>query len=339
MKLYEVNTRQKKSKRTQIDDVAFECVLDLALSGSEDPPVRGKTSAPLDVDGDGWSELSVPNVTIEIFLRPVQHSVGMEGREVVDGLGLSIQAPLLYLDRSDGVGGLLLHPQIGDLPRQDLSSHSTISDLISSLVDAAIESTISADSDMTYSCAASMLVVDGGVLSRNVAVCDAKDLVAGFAVLAEILMELKSESALVVSFVQVLGGEWNTVKRDEEAANIVSNIRAVNSGQDGGGGGTRGVTCQPLEKQLIPLHHDTLDSFALQEGKNLLGGIVSRFRRGSTGFDLYPNDDRTKTPLPSFFRQVSNESSRVDGRQADFSGLDVHNLEAENNPDLALIER
>ena len=218
-----------------------------------------------------------------------------EGPELCFGLGLSIQAPLLYLDRSDGVGGLLLRPQIGDLPRQDLSSHGTISDFISSLVEAAIESTISADSDMTYSCAASMLVVDGGVLSRNVAVCDAKDLVAGFAVLAEILMEPKSESALVVSFVQVLGGEWNTMKRDEEAANILSSIRAVNSGQEGGG--TRGVTCRPLEKRLFPLHHDTLDSFALQEDKNLLGGIVSRLGEVIPG--LTPIQMTTGPRLPS----------------------------------------
>ena len=140
--------------------------------------------------------MSVPNVTIEIFLRPVQHSVGMEGREVVDGLGLSIQAPLLYLDRSDGVGGLLLRPQIGNLPRQEVSSHGAISDFISNLVEALIESTISADSDIAHSCAASMLVVDGGVLSKNVAVGDAKDLVAAFAVLTDILMEPKSESAL-----------------------------------------------------------------------------------------------------------------------------------------------
>jgi hypothetical protein len=145
-------------------------------------------------------------------------------------------------------------------------------------------------------------------------------------------MEPKSESALAVSLVQVLGGEWNAVKKGEEAANIVSGIRAVNSGQEGGTG-------QPLEKRLFPLHHDTLNSFALQEGKNLLGGIVSHFRRGSSGFDPNPNDDWTKAPLPSFFRRVSEETSRVDGRQANFSSLDdVHNLEADSDPDLALIE-
>jgi hypothetical protein len=166
-----------------------------------------------------------------------------------------------------------------------------------------------------------------------VAVSDAKNLVAGFAVLAEILMEPESESALAVPLVQVLGGKWNAVKRGEEAANIVSSIRRVNSGKEG-------ETCQPVENRLFPLHHDTFDSFALQEGKNLLGGIVSRFGRGSTGFDPNPNDDRTKTPLPSFFRRVSEETSRIDGRQADFSSLDdVHNLEADSDPDLALIER
>ena len=57
----EIETK-KKSNCTQIDNVAFECTLDLALSSSEDPPLRGKTSSPLDVDSDGWSKLSVPNV-------------------------------------------------------------------------------------------------------------------------------------------------------------------------------------------------------------------------------------------------------------------------------------
>lgn len=37
---------------------------------------------------------------------------------------------------------------------------------------------------------------------------------------------------------------------------------------------------------------------------------------------------------------MSKETSRVDGRQADFSSLDnVHNLEADDYPDLALIDR
>ena len=66
---------------------------------------------------------------------------------------------------------------------------------------------------------------------------------------------------------------------------------------------------------------------------------MSRFRRGSTGFDPNPNDDWTKTPLPSF-RRMSKETGRANGRQADLSSLDdVHNLETDSDPDLALIER
>src|SRR5258708_23239922 len=104
---------------------------------------------------------------MEIFLRPVHHGVGMEGREVVDGLGLSIQAPLLYLNHSDGVGGLLLRPQIGDLPRQDVSGHGAITDFISNLAEAPLESTISTDSDIAHTCLASVLVVNGAVLPTN----------------------------------------------------------------------------------------------------------------------------------------------------------------------------
>src|SRR5277367_1456478 len=100
----------------------------------------------------------------------------MEGPKLCVGLSLSIQAPLLYLDCSDNPGGLLLHPQIGDLPHQDLSSHGMISDFISNLAEATIKSTISADSDIALSsCTTSMLIVNSGVPSKNVAVCDAKD--------------------------------------------------------------------------------------------------------------------------------------------------------------------
>lgn len=68
---------------------------------------------------------------------------------------------------------------------------------------------------------------------------------------------------------------------------------------------------------------------------------MSHFRRGSTRFDPDSNDDWTKTPFP-FFHQMSEETSRqaVDGHQADFLSLDdVHNLEADSDPDFALVEQ
>ena len=157
----------------------------------------------------------------------------MEGPELCVSPSLLIQVPLLYLDCSDGVSSLLLCLQIGDLPHQDLSSHHAISNSISSLTEATIELTISAELDIAHSCTVSILITDS-ILSRNMAVCDTKDPVTGFAILAKILMEPKSESALAISLVQVLGGEWNTMKRGEEVVNIASDIQAVNGGQEGG---------------------------------------------------------------------------------------------------------
>ena len=123
------------------------------------------------------------------------------------------------------------------------------------------------------------------------------------------------------------------MKRGEEAANVVSSIGPGNGGQEGG-------TCQPLESRLSPLYHDTLDSFVLQEAKNLQGDLVGRPGRSSTGFDPDPNDDWAQTPLPSFPRRVGVESSRIDGRQADLSCLDnLHDLKAKRDPDIVLVER
>ena len=205
-------------------------------------------------------------------------------------------------------------------------------DVFGNLAEASIESTISAHPDIAHSSSASMLVVDGCLLSKDVVVGNAKDLVAAFVVLAEVLMKPESESALVVSLVQILGGGWDAMKRGEEGAIVVSSIRAVNSGQEGG-------ICQPLENCFSPLCHGTLDVVEPQEGNNLLGDFVRRFGRGGTWLDPDPNDDWTKTPFASFHR-MSEETSGVDGHQAFFSSLDdVHNLEADSDPDLALVER
>lgn len=139
-------------------------------------------------------------------------------------LTASVPRSSLHCFISITVSGLLLGPQIGDLSCQDVSSHGAISNSISNLIKAPVKSTISTDMDIAHSGTASMLVVDSCVLSKNVAVGDPKDCVAVFAVLAEILMEPKSGSALAISLVQFLGSEWNAVKRSEEVVNIVSSI-------------------------------------------------------------------------------------------------------------------
>ena len=143
---------------------------------------------------------------MEINMRPVRGGVEMEGLEVVDGLGLSIQVPLLLLDLFGVVVGRL-RLQCGYLPSQEVSSHSAISDFVSSLVEATIESTTSANSDIAHRCVAFVLVVDGRVPTKNVAVRDAKDLGAGVAGFVAILVEPQRKRAFGVLPLPVFGSK------------------------------------------------------------------------------------------------------------------------------------
>jgi hypothetical protein len=139
-------------------------------------------------------------------MRPVRGGVEMECREVVDGLGLSTQVPLLLPDLFSVVVGRL-RLQCGYLPSQGVSGHSAISGFVSSLVEAAIKSTTSANSDIAHRCAASVLVVDGRVPTKNVAVRDAKDLGAGVAGFVAILVEPQCKRALGVHPLHVFGSK------------------------------------------------------------------------------------------------------------------------------------
>ena len=139
-------------------------------------------------------------------MRPVRGDVEMECQEVVDGLGLSTQIPLLLPDLFGVVVGRL-QLQCGYLPSQDVSGHSAISDFVSNLVEAAIESTTSANSDIAHGCVASVLVVDGRVPTKNVAVRDAKDLGAGVAGFVTILVEPQHKRALGVHPLHVSGSK------------------------------------------------------------------------------------------------------------------------------------
>ena len=64
------------------------------------------------------------------------------------------------------------------------------------LVEAPLESTHSANPNVVFGCAASVLVLDSGILAKDVATADSVNLVAGFSVLAFVFVEPEGESAL-----------------------------------------------------------------------------------------------------------------------------------------------
>ena len=95
------------------------------------------------------------------------------------------------------------------------------------LVEAALESTHSAHSNVVHGCAASVLVIDGGVLAQDVAVTDSVNLVAGVAVLVFVLVEPERKSALGILLLHFFGSKGNAEKSSKEATDIVRRIVAV----------------------------------------------------------------------------------------------------------------
>ena len=134
-----------------------------------------------------------------------------------------------------------------------------------------------------------MLVLDGGVIAKDVAIADSVDFIAGIAVLVFVLVELEGESALVILFLRRCGREGNAYMRSKKATNVVGGI-------DAAGMAHQGRTCQPLANGLAPFHDNALNSILRQESKDVLGYPMRDVCRGRSRNDTDPYDDGTETP-------------------------------------------
>lgn len=317
-----------KSKRTEINDVAFELVLDLRLSSQERSPVRGISGAAF-VDRDGFSILDMPDVAVELDVRPFCHDLIVKGLEIGDSFFLVLQFASNPPNLSRVLRVLPLLPlQVDDLSGPKIGEDAVISNGLRDLIDAALESTLPANSNVVLACAASVLVIDGGVLAQDMAITDPVNLVAGVAVLVFVLMEPERKTALGILLLHFFGRKGNAEKSSEEATDMMSGVAATDVAHKGG-------TCQPLRDRLAPFDNGTIDSVLHQERKDFLGDIVGGIGGGRTGKDADPNDDRAEAPLRLLsWRSVSEEAGRVDGRPVDLVGLDqVTDLGTDSVPD------
>lgn len=103
------------------------------------------------------------------------------------------------------------------------------------LVDAALESTHPTNSNVVLGCAASVLVIDGGVLAQDMTIGDPVDLVAGPAVLVFVFMKPESETALGILLLHFFGRKGNAEKSGEEPTDVMSGVGATDVAQKGGG--------------------------------------------------------------------------------------------------------
>jgi len=188
--------------------------------------------AAFDVDRDGCSVLNVANVAVEVNVGPVLRDFVVQGLEIGDSLVLFFQLVSIRADLSRVLRVLpLLRLQLDDLSGPTVGEMAVITDDLPDLVEAPLESN-SANSNVVLKCAASVLVLDGGVLAKDVAIADSVNLVAGVAILVFVFVEPEGESALGILF-HPFGRKGNAKKSSEEATDIVGGIVAADMAHKG----------------------------------------------------------------------------------------------------------
>jgi hypothetical protein len=273
--------------------------------------------------------LNVANVAVEINVGPVFRDFVVEGLEICDSLVPVFQLASIRADLFRVLRVLpLIRLQFDDLSGPKVDENAVVTDDLLDLVEAPLESTHSANSNLVLGCAVSVLVLDGGVLTKDVAIADSVNLVARVAVLVFVFVEPEGEGALGILLLHPSGRKGNAEKSSEEATNIVGGIVAADMAQ-------KGWTCQPLQDGLAPFHNSILDSILQEKRKDLLGDLVGGIGGGKTRNDTDPYDDGTETSLLLLSRwSVGEEAGRVDGRPINLPSLDqVTNLGTDSVPD------
>ena len=269
------------------------------------------------------------NVAVEINVGPEFRDLVVEGLEIGDSIVVVFQFASIRADLFRVLRVLpLLRLQFDDLSGPKVGENAVTTDDLLDLVEAPLESMHSTNSNMVLGCAASVLVLDGSVLTKDVAIADSVNLVARVAVLVFVFVEPEGESALGILLLHPFGCKGNAEKSSEESTDIVGGIDATDMAH-------KGWTCQPLRDGLAPFHNSILDSILQKKHKGLLGDLVSGIGGGRTRNDTDPYDDGTETPLLLLSRwSVGKEAGRVDGRPVNLPSLDqVTNLGTDSFPD------
>ena len=269
------------------------------------------------------------NVAVEVSVGPVFRNFVVQGLEIGDSLVLVFQVTSICADLSRVLRVLLLlRLQFDDLSGPKVGENAVVTDDLPDLVKASLESTHSANSNVILGCAASVLVLEGGVLAKDMAITDSVKLVAGVAIRVFVFMEPEGESALGILLLHPFGRKGNAEKSSEKATEIVGGVVVADMAH-------KGWTCQPLRDDLAPFHNSILNSILQERRKDLLGDLVGGVGGGRTRNDTDPYDDGTETPLLLLSRRsVGEEVGRVEGRPLNLLSLDqVTNLRTDSVPD------
>ena len=168
--------KMSRNAPRSINNIALELIVDLRLSGQERGPVRGIQCAAFDVDRNGCSVLNVADVAVKINIRPVFSDFAVEGLEIGDGLILVFQVLSIRVDLFRFLP--LVRLQFDYLLGPKVGENAVVTDDLLDLVEAPLQLTYFTNSNVVLGCTTSLFVLDGGVLTKDVAIADSVNLVA-----------------------------------------------------------------------------------------------------------------------------------------------------------------
>ena len=188
------------------------------------------------------------DVALETDVRPIVGHVGMEGFEVGDVFVLPLQRGFKPLRLPHAHLALVVSRLVPDeVTGSNVTVVYGISSGLHDLGKATLESTHTAYSYVILE-SFLQLVVDGRILTKHMTVGEPID----FAALVFIRMKKHGSGALDIVILFACGGNWNSEKIGEEAADLEGGISGVGRSKEWGTG-------QPLHDRLSPLDHNIGD--------------------------------------------------------------------------------
>ena len=170
-------------------------------------------------------------------------------------------------------------------------------------------------------------IVDGRLLTKNMAVGERIHLVARVATVIPGKVEEQGSGALCIALLHAFGGEGNTEKISKEVPDVVGGISGVSRPKEWG-------PSQPLYNRLSPFYHNTLNFVLLEKSEDQLRYIMSSFGRGRARPDANPDHDGAETAVVLVSgRTMCVETRWVDTRPLDLVCVDdVANLGTDSIP-------
>jgi hypothetical protein len=158
--------------------------------------------------------LNIANVVVELNVEPIFHDLLVQGLELVGGLFLTIQVLLSHVNLIHDPIVPLHHLQSAYLLHPIVGVNTVGTDVFLDLIKALLESPHPTHSNKVLGCLTSMLVVNSGVLSKDMAIADSVNLWADFAILVLVFMEPEGESALGIFSLHLFSRKGNTLGAD-----------------------------------------------------------------------------------------------------------------------------